>query len=110
MADAPGPSLGGDLSTELDALSNPKVEIIHADQDSMNAVGNPLAGDTRAQAARAGRFLGKDAVNRTARPLGQQTPHLTRAANPQALVSGWCSSRARRKRQRTESGSAFDTA
>jgi NTE family protein len=48
MADAPAPSLGGDLRTELDALSNSDVEVVYADQESMRAVGNPLAVDTRA--------------------------------------------------------------
>jgi len=49
----------GDLRTELDALSNSDVEVVYADQESMRAVGNPLAVDTRAQAARAGRIVGR---------------------------------------------------
>jgi NTE family protein len=66
MADTPAPNLGGDMSTELDALSNSAVEVVYADQDSMSAVGNPLAVDTRAQAARAGRTVGRTAATKVA--------------------------------------------
>jgi NTE family protein len=53
IPDTPAPSLGGNLHIELDTVSNSHVEIIYADRDSMRAVGNPLAVDTRAQAAEA---------------------------------------------------------
>jgi NTE family protein len=66
LADTPGPSLGGDLRAELDTLSNSHVEVVYADQDSMTALGNPLAVDTRAQAARAGRTVGRTAATRVA--------------------------------------------
>jgi NTE family protein len=70
LADVPAPSLGGDLRTELDTLSNSHVEIVYADQDSMTAIGtNPLAVDTRAAAARAGRTVGRTAVTRVAQLL-----------------------------------------
>lgn len=67
---SPAPSLGGDLNTELGALNSSGLEIIHADQNSISAVGNPLSTDTRAQAARAGRSIGRAAVDRAARLLG----------------------------------------
>ena len=66
LADTPAPSLGGDLRVELDTLSNADVEIVYADQDSMRAVGNPLAIDTRAPAARAGRTVGRAAATTVA--------------------------------------------
>ena len=66
LADTPGPSLGGDLRAELDTLSNSHVEVVYADQDSMTALGNPLAVDTRAPAARAGRTVGRTAATRVA--------------------------------------------
>jgi NTE family protein len=69
LADAPAPSLGGDLRTELDTLSNSHVEVIYADQDSMALLGNPLAVDTRAPAARAGRTVGRTAATRVAQLL-----------------------------------------
>jgi NTE family protein len=69
LADTPAPSLGGDLRAELDALSNSRVEVIYADQDSMTALGNPLAVDTRAPAARAGRTVGRTAAARVAQLL-----------------------------------------
>ncbi|HEV3382588.1 MAG TPA: patatin-like phospholipase family protein [Trebonia sp.] len=69
-ADAPAPSLGGDLRAELDALSNSRIEVIYADQDSMAFLGNPLAIDTRAPAARAGRAVGRTAAARVARLFG----------------------------------------
>ena len=66
MADAPAPSLGGYLPTELEALSNSAVLVVYADQDSMRAVGDPLSVDTRAQAARAGRTVGRTVATRLA--------------------------------------------
>jgi NTE family protein len=69
MRDTPSPSLGGSLHTELDSLSDSRVEIIYADQESMRSVGNPLAIDTRAQAARAGRAIGAASANKAARLL-----------------------------------------
>lgn len=70
LADAPAPSLGGDLRAELDTLSNSHVEVVYADQDSWTALGNPLAADTRAPAARAGRAVGRAAATRVAQLLG----------------------------------------
>jgi NTE family protein len=70
LADAPAPSLGGDLRTELDALSNSYVEVVYADQDSWTALANPLAVDTRAPAAQAGRTVGRTAATRVAQLLG----------------------------------------
>jgi NTE family protein len=69
LADAPAPSLGGDLRTELDTLSNSHVEVIYADQDSMALLGNPLAIHTRAPAARAGRTVGRTAATTVAQLL-----------------------------------------
>jgi NTE family protein len=69
LADTPGPSLGGDLRAELDTLSDSRVEVVYADQDSMTALGNPLAVDTRAPAARAGRTVGQTAAARVAQLL-----------------------------------------
>lgn len=70
QADVPAPNLGGDLRTELDTLSNSHLEIVYADQDSTTAIGrNPLAVDTRAPAARAGRALGRTAATRVAQLL-----------------------------------------
>ena len=70
LANAPAPSLGGDLRTELDTLSNSHVEVVYADQDSWTVLGNPLAVDTRAPAARAGRAVGRAAATRVAQLLG----------------------------------------
>lgn len=70
LANAPAPSLGGDLRAELDTLSNSHVEVVYADQDSWTALGNPLAADTRAPAARAGRAVGRAAATRVAQLLG----------------------------------------
>jgi NTE family protein len=64
LADAPAPRLGGDLRTELDTLSNSRVEVVYADQDSWTALANPLAVDTSAPAARAGRTVGRTAARR----------------------------------------------
>jgi NTE family protein len=62
--------LGGDLRTELNALSNSHVEVVYADQHSMTAFGtNPLAIDTRAPAARAGHTVGRTAATRVAQLL-----------------------------------------
>jgi NTE family protein len=72
LADVSAPSLGGDLRTELDALSNARVEVIYADQNSMKALGNPLAVNTRAPAARSGRTVGRTATARVARLLDRQ--------------------------------------
>lgn len=70
QADASAPSLGGDLRTELDTLSDSHFEVVYADHDSMTALRNPLAVDTRAQAARAGRTVGRTAATRVAQLLG----------------------------------------
>jgi NTE family protein len=67
QADVPAPSLGGDLRTELAALSNSRVEVIYADQDSRPALANPLAVDTRAAAAQLGRAAGRTAATAVAR-------------------------------------------
>jgi NTE family protein len=69
QAEAPAPSLGGDLRTELNTLTNSRVEVVYADQDSMALLGNPLAVDTRAPAARAGRAVGRTAATRVAQLL-----------------------------------------
>ena len=69
LADTPGPSLGGDLRAELDTLSKSHVEVVYADQDSMTALGNPLAINTRAAAARAGRTVGQTAAATVAQLL-----------------------------------------
>jgi NTE family protein len=69
LADAPAPSLGGDPRAELDTLRNSRVEIIYADHNSMTALGDPLAIDTRAPAAWAGRTVGRTAAARVARLL-----------------------------------------
>lgn len=62
LADAPAPSLGGDLRAELHTLSDSHVQIVYADHDSLTALANPLAVDTRAPAARAGRTVGRTAA------------------------------------------------
>jgi NTE family protein len=68
MVGAPAPSLGGDLRTELDALSESHVEVVYADQNSITALGaNPLAIDRRAPSARAGRAVGRTVAPRVAR-------------------------------------------
>jgi NTE family protein len=69
LPDAPAPSLGGDLRTELGTLSNSHVKVIYAGQDSMPALRNPLAIHTRAPAARAGRTVGRTAATRVAQLL-----------------------------------------
>jgi NTE family protein len=69
LPDTPAPSLGGDLRTELGTLSNSHTEVIHADQDSVALLGNPLAIHTRAPAARAGRTVGRTAATRVAQLL-----------------------------------------
>jgi NTE family protein len=71
LPDVPAPSLGGDLRTELETLSNSHVEVVYADQYSIRALGtNPAAVDTRAPAARAGRTVGRTAATRVAQLFG----------------------------------------
>jgi NTE family protein len=51
---------GQDLATELAELAPARVEVVHADQATVEAFGtNPLAPATRGPAARAGRDLGR---------------------------------------------------
>jgi NTE family protein len=66
MADQPAPSLGGDLRAELDILCDSRVKVIYADQESRKALGNPLAVDTRALAAGAGRTVGRTVATEVA--------------------------------------------
>lgn len=70
LAAAPAPKLGGDLRTELGALSNSHVEVVYADQDSWTALANPLAVHTRTPAAQAGRAAGRTAATRVAQLFG----------------------------------------
>lgn len=69
LPDTPAPRLGGDLRTELDTLSNSHLYVIYADPDSWTSLANPLAVDTRATAARAGRTVGRNTATRVAQLL-----------------------------------------
>lgn len=70
LADAPAPRLGGDLRTELATLGDSHVEVVYADQESWTALANPLAINTRAPAARAGRAVGRTTATRVAQFFG----------------------------------------